>query len=168
MLELAHGEVQCVDRHAQHEKPSADAAPEREEEHWYEAQDSEELEGETENGKCHGAKHLTQERRGGGMALGMPIFRTILNFVVAGALLGALAVTLIGPSYIQWDSTSGSGTDPRCLCAETARQGADRIIDLQVKGVATGSALGIVVGIAVARRKKRVAPAAPATPTPNA
>lgn len=99
------------------------------------------------------------------MPSSMKLARLVLNFVVVGALLGVLAVSLLGPTYIQWDTTGGSGSDPRCLCAETARQGADRIIHYQMLGLAAGAGLGLVAGIAlgIVRRKKAPAEAPPAS-----
>jgi ABC-type Fe3+-siderophore transport system permease subunit len=95
----------------------------------------------------------------------MAKLRTVLSSSVGGALLGILLVSLVGPKYIQWDSTAG-GVSAMCLCAETARQGADRIISLQMTGCAVGAVLGAIVGAAflVLRRKKLPA----ATPPPAA
>lgn len=87
----------------------------------------------------------------------MHFLRTVMNFVVAGALLGVLSVTILGPGYIQWDSSvPGDSADARCLCSERARYGADRIITYQMRGLAVGSGLGLAAGIAfhVIRRKR--------------
>ena len=49
----------------------------------------------------------------------MVLFRAVLNFMVAGALLGILAVTLMGPKLIIWDNTAGAG-DGMCMCGIAA------------------------------------------------
>jgi hypothetical protein len=88
----------------------------------------------------------------------MVFFRQVMNFMVAGALLGILAVSLLGPSFIQWDNSGGTGADPRCLCGETARRGADRIIAYQMNGGAGGAVVGAIIGtLFAARRKKKAA-----------
>lgn len=94
----------------------------------------------------------------------MAKLRAVLSSSVGGALLGILLVSLVGPRYIQWDSTAG-GVSAMCLCAETARQGADRIIHFQMVGCAVGAVLGALAGVVflVLRRKKL-----PAATTPPA
>jgi hypothetical protein len=97
----------------------------------------------------------------------MAKLRAVLSSSVGGALLGILLVSLVGPRYIQWDSTAGSSAvDARCLCADTARLGADSIIHYQMVGCVVGAVLGAIAGVAflVVRRKKLPA----ATPPPAA
>lgn len=95
----------------------------------------------------------------------MAIVRMVLNFMVAGALLGVLAVSLVGPKYIAWDNTPGSGASAMCLCQEVARQGADRMISYQMTGCAAGAVLGLILGgVFVAMRRKKVDPVPPAAP----
>lgn len=92
----------------------------------------------------------------------MLFLRTVMNFVVAGALVGVLSVTILGPRFIQWDNTVGGGNNAMCICSEKARQGADTIIGYQMNGLAIGAAVGLIGGIAwfVVRRKKLAAAAA--------
>lgn len=89
--------------------------------------------------------------------------RTLLSAMVGGALVGILLVSLIGPRYIQWDSTAG-GVSAMCLCGETARQGADRLISYQMTGCAVGALVGVLAGgvFLVLRRKKLPAATPPA------
>lgn len=92
----------------------------------------------------------------------MAKLRAVLSSSVAGALLGILLVSLLGPRYIQWDTTAG-GVNAMCLCAETARSGADRLISYQMTGCAVGAGLGALAGVVflVLRRKKLPAAAPP-------
>jgi hypothetical protein len=93
----------------------------------------------------------------------MALIRVVLNFMVAGALAGVLLVSLVGPKYIAWDNTPGSGASAMCLCQEVARQGADRIISYQMSGCAGGAVLGAVLGgVFVFMRRKSVAATPPA------
>lgn len=97
----------------------------------------------------------------------MVSLRALLNFVVAGALLGILLVTLVGPNYIAWDNTAGAAS-AMCLCGETARLGANTLITYQMRGVAAGALVGAIIGaiflIKRGKKKKAVEPAAATTP----
>jgi hypothetical protein len=89
----------------------------------------------------------------------------MLNFMVAFALIGVLAVTLVYPKYKAWDNTPGTGT-ALCNCADVTRQTADGLIAAQMTGCASGAVLGAVLGAVFGlRRKKQPAEAAP-SPAP--
>jgi hypothetical protein len=99
----------------------------------------------------------------------MLFIRRVLNFVIAGALLGVLLVSYVGPPYIKWDSSgSGAGVDARCLCAETARQGADKIIAYQMNGLAAGAVGGMLIGMLWAFMRRGKGGKAPVESTPKA
>jgi len=70
----------------------------------------------------------------------MAFLRTILNFFVAGALLGVLAVTLAYPRFRVWYNTPA--TKALCDCAETTRQTAEALINAQMTGCAVGAGSG--------------------------
>ncbi len=95
----------------------------------------------------------------------MVSLRALLNFVVAGALLGILLVTLIGPNYIAWDNTAGAAS-AMCLCGETARLGANTLVTYQMRGTGAGALVGAIVGAVFLIKRKKKAPeaAAPAAP----
>ncbi len=95
----------------------------------------------------------------------MAKLRTVLSASVGGALLGILLVSLVGPRYIQWDTTAG-GVNAMCLCAETARSGADRLLAYQMTGCAVGAALGLIAGVVFLALRRKQLPAA--TPPPAA
>lgn len=100
----------------------------------------------------------------------MAILRAVLNFVVAGALVGILAVTLMGPTLIEWDNTAGQA-DGMCMCGITAKRGANTLITYQMRGVAGGALLFAVLGavVLVQRRRKlgkTPPPTTPSTPAP--
>ncbi len=95
----------------------------------------------------------------------MALLRTVLNFVVAGALLGILAASFAGPRFLTWYNQPGQGK-ALCDCADNTRQTAEQLLHYQLLGTGIGGALGLAGGIAfvVIRRKKAAAtpPAAPA------
>ena len=97
----------------------------------------------------------------------MVLFRAVLNFMVAGALLGILAVTLMGPKLIIWDNTAGAG-DGMCMCGIAAGRGADTPITYQMRGVGGGAALGTILGLVVMIQRKRKGGTTPAAPPPAA
>ena len=91
----------------------------------------------------------------------MAFVRLVLNFMVAGALLGILAVSVLAPRILEWFNTPVLPT-AMCLCADVARQ-ASTIITYQMRGCAVGAGLGAALGIAFAvmRRKSAVATTPP-------
>jgi hypothetical protein len=99
----------------------------------------------------------------------MALLRTLLNFVVGGALLGILAASLMGPRFLTWYNQPGQGK-ALCDCADNTRQTADQLIHYQLLGAGGGSLVGLAGGVAfmVLRRKKAqgatTTPAAPPAP----
>jgi hypothetical protein len=95
----------------------------------------------------------------------MAMLRTLLNFVVAGALVGITAASFIGPRFLTWYNQPGQGK-ALCDCADNTRQTADQLIHYQLIGGGSGAGIGLVGGIAFAvmRRKKGAAQATPAAP----
>jgi hypothetical protein len=85
----------------------------------------------------------------------MALLRFVMNFMVAGALLGVLLATVVYPRYMEWDNTPGNGT-ALCVCADQTRQTAQRLINAQMIGCASGATLGAIAGLAwrIVRRKK--------------
>ena len=99
----------------------------------------------------------------------MASLRTILNFVVAGAMLGVFAATLILSRFIVWNNTAA--TAALCNCEDTSRQAVDRLVNGQMTGCAAGAGLGLVAGVvflSMRRKKAQAAPPAKAVPPPPA
>ena len=80
--------------------------------------------------------------------------RTVLVFILVGALAGVLLVSLLGPRVLEWFNTPMMPT-AQCLCGDVARQ-ASTIITYQMRGMLVGAVSGLIAGIAfvVMRRKK--------------
>lgn len=89
--------------------------------------------------------------------------RVLLNFIVAFALGAVLLSSWLGPMYIRWDNTLGSGKDGMCICSEQALLGAQTLIAYQMRGTAIGAAIGLAAGIGYLAWRRKVAKAAAAT-----
>lgn len=94
----------------------------------------------------------------------MRLVFVVVTFLVSGALAGVLGASYFGPKYI----AMGSGwSNNACLCAETARQGAEMLVAFQMKGLLAGAITGLLAGIGFVVWRKR-AKKAPAATTPPA
>ena len=94
----------------------------------------------------------------------MRLVFVVVTFLVSGALAGVLGASYFGPKYI----AMGSGwSNNACLCAETARQGAEMLVAYQMKGLLAGAITGLLLGIAFVVWRKR-AKKAPDAATPPA
>jgi hypothetical protein len=88
--------------------------------------------------------------------------RTVLNFVVGFALVGALLSSWLGPKLLGWYITPGFGSLNACSC-DAITLALNRLVVTQMAGVGIGAVLGLVSGIAFnATRKKSTPPAAAA------
>lgn len=83
--------------------------------------------------------------------------RVVLNFIVAFALGAVLLSSWLGPTYIRWDNTLGSGKDGMCICSEQALLGAQTLVAYQMRGTATGAAIGLVAGLGYVVWRRKVA-----------
>jgi hypothetical protein len=91
--------------------------------------------------------------------------RTILNFVVAGALLGVLLATV---GYPRLSGRYNIPANNMCFCVEEARQSAEALINAQMKSCLAGAVVGAVAGIAfVAMRRKKALAAASVSAAPT-
>lgn len=91
----------------------------------------------------------------------MRLVFVVVTFLVSGALAGVLGASYFGPKYI----AMGSGwSNNACLCAETARQGAEMLVAYQMKGLAAGAIVGLLLGIAFVVWRKRAKKTPETTP----
>lgn len=89
----------------------------------------------------------------------MTTFRTLLNFVLCGTLLGAAVATLLLRSFIPWYNTPGQGvTQSICDYAVVARSNIDDVIKGQLIGAIIGAVAFLVIGILVHRRRRQLPP----------
>ena len=95
--------------------------------------------------------------------------KTVLIFLLLGALLGVAAASYIVPAALSWYNEPGAlqkGGQVQALVnvPEVIRYTTDRLIKSQAIGAAIGAGMGLVVGLFAASRGRRPA-AAPAAKT---
>ena len=103
--------------------------------------------------------------------------KTVLIFLLLGALLGAAAASFIVPAALSWynepgDLQKGGQVQALVKVPEVIRYTTDRLIKSQAIGAAIGAGMGLVVGLfaasggrkrrALAEAKKAAKAAAPA------
>ncbi len=88
--------------------------------------------------------------------------KTVLIFLLLGALLGAAAASFIVPAALSWynepgDLQKGGQVQAIVNVPQVIRYTTDRLIKSQAIGAAIGAAMGLVVGIFAASggRKRR-------------
>ncbi|MEO8482681.1 MAG: hypothetical protein ABI634_10755 [Acidobacteriota bacterium] len=92
--------------------------------------------------------------------------KTTLIFVLLGALLGVVAASYIVPPALSWYTEPGGlphGTQIQALVQipEVIRYATGRLIRGQLIGGVLGAAGGLVLGIFIASRGRRLPPPAP-------
>ena len=97
----------------------------------------------------------------------MGAVRTVLVFVLVGAVLGAVAASFIVPPVLSWYNEPGAVAPGRqietiCNLPEMIRYTSSRLLRGQLIGAALGALLFLYPGIAAARRRGAIAPQAPA------
>lgn len=90
----------------------------------------------------------------------MSAFKTLLSFLLGGAMLGQLAGTLLGRLILPWWSTPGQG-QALCNCPELVHETVGALIRYQLIGATAGGVLFLALGIWVIRRRGKRASVAP-------
>jgi hypothetical protein len=88
--------------------------------------------------------------------------KTVLIFVLAGALIGVMAASLIVPPALSWYTAPGGlpkGAQIQAVVEipEVIRYATSRLMHGQAIGGACGAALGLLVGIFFSRKNSPVA-----------
>ena len=98
--------------------------------------------------------------------------KNVLILVLLGAILGAIAASLIVPATLSWYNEAGflsqpGGTQIQALVniPQLIRYATSRLIRGQLIGAALGASLFLVVGLLASRRGHRAA-VAPVSPPP--
>lgn len=91
----------------------------------------------------------------------MASVKTIVLFVLVGAILGVIVVDFIAPGAIAWDHTPASG-QALCNCGEVSHSVAMSMIKWQGIGAAIGGVGFLVLGILFEVRQRKKTPAATA------
>jgi len=93
--------------------------------------------------------------------------KTVLVFMLVGALLGAVAASFVVPPMLSWYNEPGSiapGKDVQTLCnlPELIRYTSNRLLLGQLVGAGLGILVSIFPAVSVVRRRSRVVTPAPA------
>jgi hypothetical protein len=102
--------------------------------------------------------------------------KTLLNFVLAGALLGIAAASWLGPSFLGWYNETPYATQTMCNLPDVIRRTSASLLTYQATGAGIGALVMLVLGVLFVRRASRRArmqagqtpPTAPPPTTPAA
>ena len=99
----------------------------------------------------------------------MPKLKTVLTFMLAGALLGNLVATFAAPRFMEWYNSTPLASQTMCNLPQVVRDVTAQLIRAQLIGSGIGVIVFLVLGIVFvqARAKKQQATPPPAAPTPT-
>lgn len=83
--------------------------------------------------------------------------KTLLNFVLAGALLGIVIAAWIGPTFLGWYNETPYATQTVCNLPEVIRKTSSELLTYQAVGAGIGSLVMLVLGVLFVRRASRKA-----------
>ena len=99
----------------------------------------------------------------------MTKLKTVLTFMLAGALLGNLVATFTAPLFIEWYNSTPLAAQTMCNLPQVVRDVTSQLIRTQFIGSGIGAvvfmALGIVFLRTQAKRQKALPPQPPAPTT---
>ena len=95
--------------------------------------------------------------------------KTLFNFVLAGALMGIVVASWVGPAFLGWYNETPFATQTMCNLPEVIRRSTSSLLTYQAIGAGIGGLVMLVLGILFVRRASRRARAQeeqtpPATP----
>jgi hypothetical protein len=93
--------------------------------------------------------------------------RRILTAVIAGALIGIVLATWLGPRVLTWWFTPPAGV-MLTNASEAVRWGMDRLVHAQLISLLVGAVLGLVVGILIRPKAATPPPRHATSPAPAA
>jgi len=95
--------------------------------------------------------------------------KTVLTFMLAGALLGNVVATLVAPSFMEWYNSTPLAKQTMCDLPQVVRDVTSQLIRTQFIGSGIGAVVFMVLGIvflqARAKRQKAMPPPQPPAPT---
>jgi hypothetical protein len=105
----------------------------------------------------------------------MGVVKTVLIFVLLGALLGVAGASVVVPPALSWYNEPGAlqkggHVESIVNVPEVIRYTTDRLIKSQVIGAGIGAVVGLAIGAVTAsrgRRRRTAAAPAPAAPAPK-
>jgi hypothetical protein len=96
-------------------------------------------------------------------------FKTVLTFMLGGALLGNLVATLAAPRFMEWYNSTPLASQTMCNLPQVVHDVTRQLIRAQLIGSGIGLIVFLVLGVVFvqARAKKQHAPPPPVAPTPT-
>ncbi|HEX8701189.1 MAG TPA: hypothetical protein VF815_20360 [Myxococcaceae bacterium] len=96
----------------------------------------------------------------------MTKLKTVLTFMLVGALLGNLVATFAAPLFIEWYNSTPLAAQTMCNLPQVVRDVTSQLIRTQFIGTGIGAVVFMVLGIiflrARAQRQKAMPPQPPA------
>lgn len=83
--------------------------------------------------------------------------KTLLNFVLTGALLGALIASWVSPRFISWNNTTEFATRTDCNLPYVIDLVTSKLLTWQLVGAGIGAVVFLVLGIFFRIRMNRKA-----------
>lgn len=102
----------------------------------------------------------------------MDKLKTVLTFMLVGALVGNAVATLSAPPILGWYNSTSLATQTMCNLPDVIHRVASQLIQAQLIGSGVGAVLFLVLGIAFiqsrAKKQQATPPAAPPAEPPPA
>ncbi len=83
--------------------------------------------------------------------------KTLLNFVLAGALLGIVVASWMGPAFLGWYNETPFATQTVCNLPQVIRGTTSSLLTYQASGAGIGALVMLVLGVLFVRRANRKA-----------
>jgi hypothetical protein len=95
----------------------------------------------------------------------MRVVRSVLWWVLIGALVGTWAGGLVARSFVPWFNTPGAGIMSQCACEPLAISSVSHTLQFELGGMFSGAVLALALGLVLGAGRPRPAePPKPATP----
>lgn len=97
----------------------------------------------------------------------MAKLKTVLTFVLAGALVGNLVTTFTAPRFMEWYNSTELATQTVCNLPDVIQKVTSQLIQAQLMGTGIGAGLFLVLGILFVRRRPPSQQSAPPPAAPT-
>jgi hypothetical protein len=98
----------------------------------------------------------------------MEKLKTVLTFMLGGAILGNLVATLVMPRYIAWNNSAPLAKQQQCDLELVVRSVTSDLISAQLIGSGIGAVVFLVLGLLFIRTRAQKQKSTPPPPAPTA
>lgn len=81
--------------------------------------------------------------------------KTVMLFLLSGAIIGAVVASLIAPGLYAWAATPGETTQEIISRVSVIREATSMLMKAQAVGAGVGGLAGLIAGVIVARALSR-------------